>query len=212
MDLTELYRNVKEYGDICDHCLGRLVAKRSYGLSNDMRGRAIRIASALIENVPYCPPTEPCWICNNFFDQTAVWAKRVVAALDGIECRTFLVGSKVPPLIAEAGITAISSKTRVKTPIWGSPSIETVRSISLLSQLGLHLSVFELHSPDTDSYWRLLGTTGPDLLVDGSVKLHIFALHMVSQEFPDILDCSCTASPAGNTPDFPKRDIIDLLI
>jgi tRNA pseudouridine synthase 10 len=102
MDLTELYRNVKEYGDICDHCLGRLVAKRSYGLSNDMRGRAIRIASALIENVPYCPPTEPCWICNNFFDQTAVWAKRVVAALDGIECRTFLVGSKVPPLIAEA--------------------------------------------------------------------------------------------------------------
>ena len=55
MELTELYRKVQEYGEICDHCLGRLVAKRSHGLSNDMRGSAIRIASALESNEPYTP-------------------------------------------------------------------------------------------------------------------------------------------------------------
>ena len=101
MELLELYRKVQEYGEICDHCLGRLVAKRSHGLSNDMRGKAIRIASALEDNTPYAPPATPCWICNNFFDQTGIWAERVVEALDGIECKTFLIGSKVPPLIAE---------------------------------------------------------------------------------------------------------------
>ncbi|PKL59613.1 MAG: tRNA pseudouridine(54/55) synthase Pus10, partial [Methanomicrobiales archaeon HGW-Methanomicrobiales-4] len=101
MELIELYRKVQEYGEICDHCLGRLVAKRSHGLSNDMRGKAIRIFTALEANEPYSPPTEPCWICNNFFDHTKEWAERVVSALDGIECTTFLIGSKVPPLIAE---------------------------------------------------------------------------------------------------------------
>ena len=102
MELTELYRKVKEYGPICDHCLGRLVAKRSHGLSNDMRGKAIRIATALEANEPYVPEEEPCWICNNFFDHTGTWAERVITALEGIECRTFLIGSRVPPLIAEA--------------------------------------------------------------------------------------------------------------
>ncbi|MFH0966110.1 MAG: tRNA pseudouridine(54/55) synthase Pus10 [Methanobacteriota archaeon] len=102
MELTELYQKVQEYGEICDHCLGRLVAKRSHGLSNDMRGKAIRIFTALEANVPYSPPTEPCWICNNFFDHTKEWAEKVVSALDGIECTTFLIGSRVPPLIAEA--------------------------------------------------------------------------------------------------------------
>jgi len=102
MELTELYRKVQEYGPICDHCLGRLVAKRSHGLSNDMRGSAIRIASALEANEPYTPPSEPCWICNNFFDHTAEWAERVISSLVGIECRTFLIGSRIPPLITEA--------------------------------------------------------------------------------------------------------------
>lgn len=102
MELIELYRTVQEYGEICDHCLGRLVAKRSHGLSNDMRGQAIRIASALEANEPYVRPAEPCWICNNFFDHTAEWAERVITALEGVDCRTFLIGSRVPPLITEA--------------------------------------------------------------------------------------------------------------
>ncbi len=102
MELTELYQKVMEYGEICDHCLGRLVAKRSFGLSNDMRGNAIRIAAAIELNQPYQPQAEPCWICDNFFDNTRVWAERVAKALKGTECRTFLMGSKVPPLIAES--------------------------------------------------------------------------------------------------------------
>lgn len=102
MELTELYRKVSEYGEICDHCLGRLVAKRSHGLSNDMRGNAIRISAALEANEPYSAPEEPCWICNNFFDHRTEWAEKVVSSLEGIECETFLIGSRVPPLIAEA--------------------------------------------------------------------------------------------------------------
>ena len=46
MELIELYQKVTEYGEICDHCLGRMVAKRSYGLSNDREGKEY-IAAAL---------------------------------------------------------------------------------------------------------------------------------------------------------------------
>ncbi|MGA1822266.1 MAG: tRNA pseudouridine(54/55) synthase Pus10 [Thermoplasmatota archaeon] len=38
---------------ICDHCLGRFFAKSGYGLSNDERGRSLRIVLALtVENDP----------------------------------------------------------------------------------------------------------------------------------------------------------------
>lgn len=102
MDLTELFKKVSEYGEICDHCLGRMVAKRSFGLSNDLRGQAIRISAALTNNEPYQPPSQPCWICGNFFDHTSEWSLRVINAIKGIDCKTFLIGSKVPPLLTEA--------------------------------------------------------------------------------------------------------------
>ncbi|KAF5091649.1 hypothetical protein DSECCO2_00380 [anaerobic digester metagenome] len=102
MELTELYQKVTEYGDICDHCLGRMVAKRSFGLSNDMRGKGIRISAALSLNQPYMEQKEPCWICGDFFKTTDSWADRVIEALSGIEGKTFVIGSKVPPLMSES--------------------------------------------------------------------------------------------------------------
>ncbi len=102
LSMDTLYRNIMEYGDICDHCLGRFYAKRSFGLSNDERGRSIRIYAALMDNVSYEQPKDPCWICGNFFDTAAVWVERIKDALSGIECETFLMGCRVPPLMSES--------------------------------------------------------------------------------------------------------------
>ena len=102
MELIELYQKITEYGEICDHCLGRMVAKRSYGLSNDMRGKGIRIAAALTLNKPYKGQEGPCWICGDFFKTTEAWADRVILAFSGISGRTFVIGSKVPPLMSES--------------------------------------------------------------------------------------------------------------
>ena len=51
--ITETTEKILEYGPICDHCLGRMFGKSSHGLSNDERGKALRVALALEKNVPY---------------------------------------------------------------------------------------------------------------------------------------------------------------
>lgn len=101
MDLTDLTGKILAYGEICDHCLGRMVGKRSFGLGNDQRGAGLRIAYYLALNEPFRPHQGCCWICDDLFTTIGEWAGRVVAALDGIEYRTFLIGSRVPPLMAE---------------------------------------------------------------------------------------------------------------
>ncbi|MBN1194948.1 MAG: tRNA pseudouridine(54/55) synthase Pus10 [Methanomicrobiaceae archaeon] len=102
MEMMNCVGPLLEFGPICDHCLGRMFGKRSHGLANDERGRALRITYALDQNIPYAEERNPCWICGNLFDGTALWAGRIAEALDGIEYDTFLVGCRVPPLIAES--------------------------------------------------------------------------------------------------------------
>ena len=102
MDMTETVGKILVYGACCDHCLGRFFGKRGHGLANDERGKAIRIARAIAGNLSYEPFSGTCWICGNFFDHVREWADRVVAATQGIEYATFLVGCHVPPLIAES--------------------------------------------------------------------------------------------------------------
>jgi len=101
MEINETVGKILAYGECCDHCLGRFFGKRSHGLSNEERGRALRIAYAIARNVPYEPFTGTCWVCGNFFTGVPEWAEKVVAAVEGIEYATFLVGCRVPPLIAE---------------------------------------------------------------------------------------------------------------
>jgi len=101
MEITEQATAILAYGDTCDHCLGRFFGKRSHGLSNDERGRGLRIALALAGNQPYKPFAGTCWVCGNFFDSVSLWADRVVEAVKDLEFRTLLVGCRVPPLIAE---------------------------------------------------------------------------------------------------------------
>ncbi|MDD1685543.1 tRNA pseudouridine(54/55) synthase Pus10 [Methanoregula sp.] len=101
MEMNEQVKAILAYGEACDHCLGRFFGKRSHGLSNDERGRGLKIALALAENQPYKKFAGTCWVCGNFFDDVPVWADRVIEATKGIEHSTFLVGCRVPPMIAE---------------------------------------------------------------------------------------------------------------
>ena len=101
MDINEQVTSILAYGETCDHCLGRFFGKRSHGLSNDERGRGLKIALALAENQPYKQFTGTCWVCGNFFESVPLWADRVVDAVRDLEFRTHLVGCRVPPLIAE---------------------------------------------------------------------------------------------------------------
>jgi tRNA pseudouridine synthase 10 len=102
MDLIEMTGKILGYGEICDHCLGRMVGKRSFGLSNDQRGHALRVSHALSVNEPFQPHQGTCWICEDIFQSVAEWAEKVEGALDGIEFATFLIGTRVPPLMAES--------------------------------------------------------------------------------------------------------------
>jgi len=101
MEINEQVKSILGYGECCDHCLGRFFGKRSHGLTNDERGRSLRIALAIGENLPYTKFSGTCWVCSNFFDAIPEWADRVTASVQGIEFSTFLVGCRVPPLIAE---------------------------------------------------------------------------------------------------------------
>ncbi|MDD1695946.1 MAG: tRNA pseudouridine(54/55) synthase Pus10 [Methanoregula sp.] len=101
MEISEQVKSILAYGECCDHCLGRFFGKRSHGLTNDERGRSLAIALAIADNKPYTKFTGTCWVCGNFFDTVPEWADRVAAAVQGIEHATFLIGCRVPPLVAE---------------------------------------------------------------------------------------------------------------
>jgi tRNA pseudouridine synthase 10 len=101
MEIIEKGQKILSYGDTCDHCLGRFFGRRSHGLANDERGRGIRITLALAENQPYTRFAKTCWVCGNFFDAVPEWARKVADAVSGIEFSTFLIGCRVPPLVAE---------------------------------------------------------------------------------------------------------------
>ena len=51
-ELLEKTGEILGYGEICDHCLGRFFGKRSFGITNEARGRGLRVALALHMNVP----------------------------------------------------------------------------------------------------------------------------------------------------------------
>ncbi len=103
MDIIEEVGAILEYGETCNHCLGRFFGKLSFGLTNEERGRALRITREIAANVPHQKPDPgSCWICGGELSRTGAWAAKVVEAMGGIEFATFLIGTKVPPLVAES--------------------------------------------------------------------------------------------------------------
>jgi tRNA pseudouridine synthase 10 len=100
-DMLDTVESILAYGPICDHCLGRFFGKRSFGLSNEERGHSLRVAYCIGRDEPFTPETEPCWICQDLFSHVDEWAKKVVEAIGDREYSTFLIGTRVPPLMAE---------------------------------------------------------------------------------------------------------------
>ncbi len=102
MTVIEDARALLAAGPLCDACLGRPFADRSFGLTNDERGRALRTTIALAEDTDYesTPPGE-CWICEGHCGEYEAWADRVADELEGIHFETYQVGTRVPPLVEE---------------------------------------------------------------------------------------------------------------
>lgn len=91
--------------ELCDHCLGRLFAQLGHGLTNDERGRSLRAVFAMErsdgdrESVPEEP--EECTLCGDIFDEVDKFASIIVEEFKDIEYDTFLVGSRIDPMIEE---------------------------------------------------------------------------------------------------------------
>jgi tRNA pseudouridine synthase 10 len=103
MSLLQQVGSILEYGPICDHCLGRLFAKRSFGLTNEERGHALRVAHALDANCRFTPyEVSTCFVCSDLFREVEVWALRVADAVKEIDHQTFVIGTRVPPMMAES--------------------------------------------------------------------------------------------------------------
>ncbi|WP_115864825.1 tRNA pseudouridine(54/55) synthase Pus10 [Halorussus litoreus] len=105
MTILDDARRVAENGPVCDACLGRCFADRSFGLTNEERGRSLRTAVALEDDEPYDPENgnedAQCWVCEGESQRFDEWAERVVDALDGWKFDTYQVGTRTPPLIEE---------------------------------------------------------------------------------------------------------------
>ena len=102
MTPTEDARELLETGPVCDSCLGRPFAERSFGLTNAERGRALRTTIALEDDADF-EPVEPleCWVCEGYCGTFDAIAETIVGLLEGIDFATYQVGSRVTPLIEE---------------------------------------------------------------------------------------------------------------
>lgn len=135
MDIIETVGAILEYGETCNHCLGRFFGKRSFSLTNEERGRALRITREIAANEPHSEPEpESCWICGGELSRTDAWAAKVVEAVQGIEFATFLIGTRVPPLIAESEEMVWSDLTlRDPEPLKAEMNREVGKAVSALA-------------------------------------------------------------------------------
>jgi tRNA pseudouridine synthase 10 len=103
MTVLEDARRVMSQDPICDACVGRPFADRSFGLTNAERGKAVRVTAALADDDPHEPLEETCWVCEGRCGEFETWANRALNALSGIDFSTYQVGTRVTPLIEENG-------------------------------------------------------------------------------------------------------------
>jgi tRNA pseudouridine synthase 10 len=88
-DVLRVARDVVRRGPVCDHCLGRQLARVSTGMTNLERGMILRkLLGAGRE-----PAT--CGVCSGIFARIDEYAKAAASRLSKIEYATFLVGTKL---------------------------------------------------------------------------------------------------------------------
>lgn len=104
MDLLSKAQSAMDKG-LCDHCLGRLFAQLGHGLTNDERGKALRVYYAMRESgkEPKDVPKESdeCSLCGNLFEEIDDFVELILNEIEHIEFNTFLVGSRIDPEIEE---------------------------------------------------------------------------------------------------------------
>ncbi|MBP1985869.1 tRNA pseudouridine(54/55) synthase Pus10 [Halolamina salifodinae] len=102
MSVLEDARAVDAVGGVCDACLGRVFADRSFGLTNRERGQSLRTVLGLEADEPpeYVDPAD-CWVCEGYCGEFEVWAERAAEAVEGVEYETYQVGTRAPALIEE---------------------------------------------------------------------------------------------------------------
>ncbi|SDM97206.1 tRNA pseudouridine synthase 10 [Halogranum gelatinilyticum] len=102
MSILDDARELAASGPLCDACLGRVFAERSFGLTNAERGRSLRVAAALDADEPFEPvDTADCWVCEGLCDEFDEWAERCAESIEGTEFGTYQVGTRAPPLVEE---------------------------------------------------------------------------------------------------------------
>ncbi|WP_338740811.1 tRNA pseudouridine(54/55) synthase Pus10 [Haloplanus salilacus] len=102
MSLLDDARRLAATGPVCDACLGRVFADRSFGLTNAERGRSLRVAAALDDDDDFDPvAVEDCWVCEGLCGEFDDWAARAAESVEGVEFDTYQVGTRTPPLIEE---------------------------------------------------------------------------------------------------------------
>lgn len=84
---------------MCNHCLGRLFASVSRGLSNEQRGVIVRCS---VQGAP-TPPSDmsDCHICRGLFSELDKFAEISMRSSKGFEFSSFLVGTKVDAELIE---------------------------------------------------------------------------------------------------------------
>ncbi|MFW6141347.1 MAG: tRNA pseudouridine(54/55) synthase Pus10 [Candidatus Saliniplasma sp.] len=104
MELLDLTEDALKK-ELCDHCLGRLFAQLGHGLTNDERGKALRVFYSMAETdeekVDVPESSDECTVCGNIFDELDHFASLIVDKFEDIEFDTFLVGTRVDPEIEE---------------------------------------------------------------------------------------------------------------
>jgi tRNA pseudouridine synthase 10 len=97
--LLEKARQLLAERDLCDHCLGRAFSQLGAGLRNRERGRALRVILHM-EDRTRSLINQHCAVCHGVFEGVREWADRAVAAVEGLEFQTYLMGTRVPSEIA----------------------------------------------------------------------------------------------------------------
>lgn len=108
--------------DLCDHCLGRMFAKKLRLQSNQRLGKRIR---ALVK-----AKGTKCYICRNLFDSVPYYVEKMQAASECYDFETFLVGAKLRPSVLDR-----DDHIRSKFRLIGADAVKTAMTRHLAKQL-----------------------------------------------------------------------------